>query len=54
MAIRFQGAHVPPEVILRGGRWSVAYPLRTRPVEALRAARGLDVDHATMHRWGLP
>ena len=53
MAIRFQGAPVPPEVILRGGRWSGAYPLRTRRVEALRAARGVDVHHATLNRWGL-
>ena len=40
MAINFKGAHFPPEVILMGIRWYVAYPLRTRHVEALRDARG--------------
>jgi transposase-like protein len=33
MAISFKGAHFPPEVILMGVRWSVAYPLSTRHVE---------------------
>src|SRR5882724_7245679 len=32
MAISFKGAHFPPEVILMGVRWYVAYPLRKRPV----------------------
>jgi hypothetical protein len=27
MAISFKGAHFPPEVILMGVRWYVAYPL---------------------------
>ena len=35
MAISFKGAHFPPEVILMGGRWYVAYPLSTRQVEEL-------------------
>ena len=29
MAVRFKGAHFPPEVILMGVRWYVAYPLST-------------------------
>src|SRR5262247_3597721 len=32
MAINFKGAHFPPEVILMGIRWYVAYPLSTRAV----------------------
>jgi hypothetical protein len=28
MAISFKGAHFPPEVMLMGARWYVAYPLR--------------------------
>src|SRR5215831_5238245 len=36
MAISFTGAHFPPEVILMGVRWSVAYPLSTRHVDELR------------------
>jgi transposase-like protein len=37
MAIDFQGAHFPPEVMLMGIRWYVAYPLSTRHVEELSA-----------------
>ena len=51
MAVRFTGAHFPTEVILMGGRWYVAYPLRTRHVEALMADRGVDVDHSPINRW---
>ena len=40
MAISFKGAHFPPEVILMGVRWYVAYPLSTRHVEALMEERG--------------
>jgi putative transposase len=51
MAIRFKGAHCPPEVILMGIRWYVAYPLSTRHVEELMEERGVEVDHATINRW---
>ena len=40
MANSFQGAPGPTEGMRMGGRGSVAYPLRTRHVEALRDARG--------------
>src|SRR6266702_4353219 len=51
MAISFKGAHFPPEVILMGVRWSVAYPLSTRQVEELMEERGVEVDHSTINRW---
>src|SRR5881227_36055 len=51
MAIDFKGAHFPPEVILMGVRWYVAYPLSTRHVEALMEERGVKVDHSTINRW---
>src|SRR5215468_749897 len=51
MAISFKGAHFPPEIILMGVRWYVAYPLSTRHVEELMAERGVKVDHATINRW---
>src|ERR1041384_663050 len=51
MAIDFKGAHFPPEVILMGVRWYVAYPLSTRHVEELVEARGVKVDHSTINRW---
>jgi putative transposase len=51
MSISFKGAHFPPEVILMGVRWYVAYPLSTRHVEELMKERGVDVDHSTINRW---
>src|SRR5436190_7945163 len=51
MAIDFKVAHFPPEVILMGVRWYLAYPLSTRHVEELMAERGVEVDHATINRW---
>ena len=51
MAISVKGAHFPPEVILMGVRWYLAYPLSTRHVEELMAERGVEVDHATINRW---
>jgi putative transposase len=51
MAISFKGAHFPPEIILMGVRWYVAYPLSTRHVEELMAERGVELDHATINRW---
>ena len=51
MAISFKGAHFPPEVMLMGVRWYVAYPLSTRHVEELMEERGVEVDHSTINRW---
>src|SRR5262245_17029960 len=51
MAISFKGAHFPPEIILMGVRWYLAYPLSTRHVEELMAERGVELDHATINRW---
>jgi putative transposase len=51
MAISFKGAHFPPEIILMGVRWYVAYPLSYRHVEELMEERGVPVDHATVQRW---
>src|SRR5437763_12395450 len=51
MAISFKGAHFPPDIILMGVRWYVAYPLSTRHVEELMLERGVHVDHSTVNRW---
>lgn len=51
MAVSFKGAHFPPEVILMGLRWYLAYPLSTRHVEELMEERGVEVDHSTVNRW---
>src|SRR2546425_787640 len=50
MAISFKGAHFPPDIILMGVRWYVAYPLSYRHVEELMEERGVSVDHATIQR----
>ena len=54
MAVSFKGAHFPIDIILMGVRWSVAYPLSYRQVEARMQERGVAVDHATINRWVLP
>ena len=51
MAVSFKGVHFPPEVILMGVRWYVAYPLSTRHVEELMEERGVEVDHSPINRW---
>src|SRR5437868_9937699 len=51
MAISFKGAHFPPDIILMGVRWYVAYPLSTRHVEELMLEREVHVDHSTINRW---
>jgi hypothetical protein len=51
MAVSFKGAHFPPDVILMGIRWYLAYPLSTRHVEELLEERGVNVDHSTINRW---
>jgi putative transposase len=53
MAVRVKGAHVPKDLMRRGVRLCVAYPLSTRPVEALMQERGVSVDGATINRWVL-
>ena len=53
MAMSFKGAHFPPEVILMGVRWYVAYPLSTRHVAELMEERGVEVEHSTINRWGI-
>src|SRR5689334_19166313 len=54
MAVRCKGAPVPTEVLLLGGRGSLASPLRPRPVEARRAERGGAGEHAARDRGGIP
>ncbi len=51
MAVSFKGAHFPPEVVLMGVRWYLAYPLSTRHVEEFMEERGVKVDHSTINRW---
>ena len=54
MAVSCTGAQGPPAISLLGIRWSVADPLRTRQVAARLAARGVQVAHTPLPRWGIP
>jgi transposase-like protein len=51
MAVSFKGARFPPEVLLMGIRWYLAYPLSPRHVEERMEERGVKVDHSTINRW---
>jgi putative transposase len=45
--------HYPLDVMLLCVRWYVAYALSLRNLEEMMAERGVQVDHATVHRWSL-
>ncbi|MFM8901188.1 MAG: IS6 family transposase [Burkholderiales bacterium] len=45
--------HYPLEVMLLCARWYAAYALSLRNLEEMMAERGVEVDHATIHRWVL-
>ena len=47
----FKGRHFDRSVILLCVRWYLAYGLSLRNLEEMMAERGLEVDHATIHRW---
>jgi putative transposase len=47
----FKGRHFDRSVILLCVRWYLAYGLSLRNLEEMMAARGVFVDHATIHRW---
>ena len=49
----FLRRHHPAEIILTCVRWYVAYPLSLRHFEEMRAERGVEVDHSTIHRWAI-
>jgi len=49
----FLRRHHRAEIILTCVRWYVAYPLSLRHIEEMRAERGVEVDHATIHRWAI-
>ena len=49
----FLRRHHGAEIILTCIRSYVAYPLSLRQIEEMRAERGVEVDHATKHRWAI-
>jgi putative transposase len=46
--IEFKGSHFEREVIPRGARWYVAYPISYRQFEEMMQERGVEVDHSTL------
>jgi transposase-like protein len=47
----FKGRHFDRSVILLCVRWYLACGLSLRNLEEMMAERGIEVDHATIHRW---
>ena len=47
----FKGCHFPSEIILETIRYYHAYKLSYREIEEIQCERGLQIDHATIHRW---
>jgi len=45
--------HYPLDVILLCVRWYAAYALSLRNLEEMMGERGIEVNHATVHRWSL-
>ena len=53
MALSFAKKQFPSATILMTVRWYVAYKLSYRDIEELLAERGVNLVHATLHRWVL-
>jgi putative transposase len=53
VSIEFKGSHFERDVILRGERWYVAYPISYRELEEMMEERGAEVDHSMLNRWVL-
>ena len=53
MSLNFANKQFPSATILIAVRWYVAYKLSYRDIEELLADRGVQVNHATIHRWVL-
>ena len=47
----FKGCHFPSEIILETIRYYHAYKLSYREIEEIQCERGVQIDHATIHRW---
>jgi len=51
MTITFKGSHFPKSVILFAVFFYVRYPVSYRDLQEIMAERGIEIDHATFHRW---
>lgn len=52
MAITFKGVHYPKSVILYAVYLYVRFAVSYRNLEEIMEERGLNIDHATLNRWG--
>ncbi|MBB3996013.1 putative transposase [Sulfitobacter undariae] len=50
--ISFKGAQYPKSVTLYAVYFYVRFPVSYRDREEIMAERGIDLDHATLNRWG--
>lgn len=53
MSIDFKGAHFPKSVILYAVFFYVRYSVSYRDLQEIMAERGVELDHATLNRWGV-
>jgi putative transposase len=44
MVVEFKGSHFEREIILRGVRWYVVYPISYRQLEEMMEERSVEVD----------
>ncbi|EEP72311.1 hypothetical protein MCAG_02638 [Micromonospora sp. ATCC 39149] len=51
VGVGVRGFRFPPEVIVLAVRWYLRFDLSYRDVEELVVERGVEADHATVHRW---
>ena len=50
---RFHGGHFPKRIVLQAVFWYLRYSLSYRDIEELMRERGVEIDHATVQRWGV-
>ncbi len=53
MSLSFHKKQYPSATILLAIRWYLAYKLSYRDIEKMLDERGVQIDHATIHRWVL-
>ena len=49
----FKGRHFDRSLILLCVRWYRTYGLSLRDLKEMMAERGINIDHSTIHRWGV-
>ena len=47
----FKGSQFERDIIVRGVRWYVEYPISYWQLEEMMQERGVDVDHSSLNGW---